>query len=265
MKNPKKIVDILEFIEEHMNDKQIEKFEKDSLRVGRRILEYLNSFDKPVFYIPGNWDMASGEKDIPALSDGRYKYLKGFMNYYLNGKSNKELLKGLKNVRDCQYKIHEYKGYNFIGYGLSSAPESVNPKYRKRKLTKLQIKSIQLYYDKILSKLNKEYSKRNKKFPTIFLSHNVPYGCKLDIFKQKKSEYNGEHFGSNIARDFCVKNKPLLCFSGHMHENFGKDKIGKTTVINTGFGSYINTFVTLNKDKIKKIEFWDPRGKYKKK
>ena len=44
-----------------------------------------------------------------------------------------------------------------------------------------------------------------------------------------------------------------------MHEHFGKDKIGKTTVINAGFGSYVNVFMEIDKGKIKKLKFY--RGK----
>jgi len=40
-----------------------------------------------------------------------------------------------------------------------------------------------------------------------------------------------------------------------MHEHFGKDKLGSTTIINAGFGSYVNTILEINNDKITKLEF----------
>ena len=30
-----------------------------------------------------------------------------------------------------------------------------------------------------------------------------------------------------------------------MHEHFGKDKLGKTVVVNAGFGSYVNTILEI--------------------
>ncbi len=51
------------------------------------------------------------------------------------------------------------------------------------------------------------------------------------------------------------KFQPLVCIGGHMHEHFGKCKIKKTTVINTGFGSNVNTMMELEGNKIKKLEF----------
>lgn len=48
----------------------------------------------------------------------------------------------------------------------------------------------------------------------------------FDLLKSKKE-----------AREMIEKYQPLICESGHIHEHFGKDKIGKTVCINSGFGS----------------------------
>ena len=40
-----------------------------------------------------------------------------------------------------------------------------------------------------------------------------------------------------------------------MHEYFGKEKIGKTTLINCGFGPKVNTLLEIENGKIKKIKF----------
>ena len=40
-----------------------------------------------------------------------------------------------------------------------------------------------------------------------------------------------------------------------MHEHFGKDKIKSTVIINAGFGSYVNTILEINDNKIIKLEF----------
>ncbi|MDP4012889.1 MAG: hypothetical protein Q8R00_04770 [Candidatus Nanoarchaeia archaeon] len=52
------------------------------------------------------------------------------------------------------------------------------------------------------------------------------------------------------------KHQPLVCVGGHMHEHFRKCKIGRTTAINAGFGSFVNVWMEILEDKIKKIEFY---------
>ena len=122
--------------------------------------------------------------------------------------------------------------------------------------TKKQFILLTKKYKKLLSKLNMTYKNRNRNVPTIFLSHNVPNGTKLDILINKESEHHKKHFGSTVALDFCEKYQPLVCIGGHMHEHFGKDKIGKTTVINAGFGIYVNTLLEIEGNKIKKLKFY---------
>ena len=96
------------------------------------------------------------------------------------------------------------------------------------------------------------------KFPLIFISHNIPYNTKLDIGKDKNSYAYKKHLGSYVARKFCEKYQPLLCVGGDVHEGKGKDKIGKTILINPGFGKDAQVLIELNqeKGKIKKIEFY---------
>ena len=101
------------------------------------------------------------------------------------------------------------------------------------------------------------FKNRNKKNPTIFLSHNVPYGI-LDKIRDKKNVNYGLHFGSQLTRKICFKFKPVLCLAGHMHENPGKKKLGSTTVVNAGYGKDAQVLIDIDekKGKIKKIEFW---------
>ena len=85
----------------------------------------------------------------------------------------------------------------------------------------------------------------------------MPFNTKLDKITDKKSLRYGYHYGSLVARKMIDKYRPLVCIGGHMHEHFGKDKVGKTICINAGFGSYVNTFLELKGDKIKKLEFYN--------
>lgn len=51
------------------------------------------------------------------------------------------------------------------------------------------------------------------------------------------------------------KYKPLVCIGGHMHEHYGKIKLGKTVCIAAGFGSNANTLLEIEKGKVKRIRF----------
>ena len=106
---------------------------------------------------------------------------------------------------------------------------------------------------------------RNKKLQTIFISHNIPVKTKLDIVKNKNSHANGMHLGSSIARKFCEKYKPLICIGGHIHEGMGKDKIGKTLLINPGYGVDAQVLINVDEDKckVRSAKFYGKNKKHK--
>lgn len=243
------------FIVREIGKKQVKQLEKESLDAGKNILKFLCSFGKPVFFIPGNWDQSYGKSKIKNLDKSDYNYRMAFLDYFLGSKTNSKLISGLKGILDCQYKIVNCRGFNFIGYGAASNDEAL---YRKSSnISKHKVKLLDKRYFQILNKLNSIYKKRNKSDPTIFFSHNVPYGTKLDILVNKKSIHHGKNFGSRISLDFIKKHHPILCIGGHMHEHFGKQKIGRTVCINAGFGSKVNTLIDLDeeKGKIRSIKF----------
>jgi uncharacterized protein len=64
--------------------------------------------------------------------------------------------------------------------------------------------------------------------PRILVSHQPPYGTLNDKIS------NGEHVGSRTVREFIERYKPLVCFTGHIHEAPGIDTIGGTKVVNPG-------------------------------
>ena len=64
---------------------------------------------------------------------------------------------------------------------------------------------------------------------TVLVSHTPPKDTKLD----KTS--TGLHIGSFMVREWIMKNQPLLCCCGHVHENAGKEeKVGRTLCFNPG-------------------------------
>ena len=262
-KNPNTSISLDVFIEKQIGKKKFKEFDKKSLLIGRKILKYLNSFGKPVFLVPGNWDQSYGPTRIKDINKSDYHRFKAFLDFYKAGRLNYKLVRGLKNIKDCHYKLHKFKGINILGYGLSSSFE--NPSLKRHRIngpkkdyTENQYKNLKRAYNIILDKLKNVYMKNNKKFPTIFISHNVPYNTSLDIINAPGMEFHKKHFGSAVARWFCVKHKPLLCIGGHMHEHFKKTKLGKTIAINAGFGKDANILIEINDKtgKIKKIKFY---------
>lgn len=99
----------------------------------------------------------------------------------------------------------------------------------------------------ILDRTNKELS---PEIPKILVSHQPPYGTKLD------RTYSGRHVGSHSVRKFIKKEQPLICFTGHIHEAVGIDSIGNTKLINSGMIEGTNRFayVEIEKGIVTKLE-----------
>ena len=223
--------------------REARKYISKSLKYGRKILEKLNSYNVPVYVIPGNWDFIYESSEWDYLNKNWYK------SY---------IIKGLKNIKDVHHKLLRVGDMNIIGYGMVNGPELLKYRYYNNISKKRYEKNRQNYkkllsnYDKLFRKAAK--SKKNHS-SVIFLSHNVPFNTKLDKIVNKKSLKNGYHYGSNLARDMTLMHSPLLCIGGHMHEHYGTCKLGKTIVLNAGFGGEKNTLVEVKDGKIKKILF----------
>jgi len=224
--------------------KRAKKYVHKSIGYGRAILKKLNSYDVPVYVIPGNWDFASKDKDWKVVDKNLY---------------HDYIIKGLKNVKDVHHKSINICEYIIIGYGLVNGPELL--KYRDYKnIPKNRYAKNIRNYKKLTKKYDKFFKKAKKSAsPVIFLSHNVPFNTPLDKIVNKNSSRNGYHYGSNLARDMILKHKPLMSIGGHMHEHYGTCKLGKTVVLNAGFGGEKNTLIELENGKIKSIKFYGKR------
>ncbi len=117
--------------------KEIQKA-KESIR---NILKELNKIGKPVYVVPGNWDLTG----------------KGIFENIIEKDYFKETIKGLRNIKNVHLKIKDIGKYQIIGYGISYSPNEEEKDYLK---------------------LRNLFEKATK--PVIFLSHNVPYNTKLD-------------------------------------------------------------------------------------
>ena len=188
-------------------------FTKD-WKTAEDILGKLDSLGVPIFSIVGNYDYhkvndSSDEKKI------NWKWIA--QDFF------PKTIKKYSHIRRFDYRAIKIDGIVLIGAYGGSFPGRIKSKaYRK--------------YRKKLETLFKEYAKENSERRVIFVTHNVPYNCKLDKIRDKNAPtiVQGKHYGSKLIRRIINKYQPVICVCGHIHENQGRCKIGKTLVINTG-------------------------------
>ncbi len=192
---------------------------KEDLEAVEPILEELNSLDVKVLAIPGNHDETEKR---PVL---------------------RRLLKKYSNIIDLHKNRFDYKGFSFVGYGLSDriaierlcggyigamTPGVFEPKKARNELKKL-LKGVD-----------------PKK--TILLTHIPPMGDGTTDFN-----LYGYHNGSEVLADILKESGLALALCGDIHEGRGVEKLGKTTVVNAGSFGYDNSYaiIDLNSDKLK--------------
>lgn len=224
--------------------KTARKWVKESLELGREVLEYLDSLGVPVYVIPGNWDWVH--------DNSIWKFLD--KDYY-----HDYLLKDLKNVVDCHNKFVPISDeLCIVGYGLNSAPELPQHAEDMAMLTPKEFEKLEKVYEdkkEILVQCFRQRKSGKHKRQAIFLTHNVPFNTAVDKITWKESPRYGQHYGSILVKEMVEVYRPPICIGGHIHENFSACKMGKTTVINAGYGSKVNVWLELD-DKKKKVEFY---------
>jgi len=133
------------------------------------------------------------------------------------------IINKFENIKRIDYKSFKFKELVLIGAYGSMIPGKVKSRHFKM-------------YRKKLDKLFLKFKKENKEKKVIFVFHNMPYNCKLDVIRDKqapKSEI-GKHYGSKLIRRAIDSHQLVLGLGGHFHENQGKCKIGRTLVVNPG-------------------------------
>lgn len=229
------------------NLKLLEEKQRKSLQKGELILNYLSSFNKPVFLVPGNWDFS--------------KYCDGINHdVSLGGDDNpfETLVNKYFNVYNLEQTSMNFRGVTIIGYGSTSAPEILFEEQLHSKDNQELEELCQRYefFAHVNETLTTLFTKTSN--PLLYLTHNPPYGCSLDIISNNNSEeLDNNHNGSILSRFLIEDFSPILCISGHIHERYGSDYINSTYCINSGFGEDVNTLVTINtsNNSIEKVEF----------
>ncbi len=62
----------------------------------------------------------------------------------------------------------------------------------------------------------------------VLVSHQPAWGVQLD------RSGSGRHGGSRAIREFIEQYQPILAVSGHIHDAWGVDRLGETTLVNPG-------------------------------
>lgn len=233
--------------------KENDKLEKISLDSGINIIKKIKSLKKDFYGVRGNWDPSPWEFDIGGEEDVHKEFGLNKFNKVFN-----------KKIKLIDFKLISFDNFLIIGGTSSTYPGKLKmSKKRMRTLKELEgeeglkedIKRIRKHYEKRERNYKKVFKKAEKLGKgVIFLTHNCPYLTKLD--KLKKGPQKGKHFGSYLEKQLIKKYKPSLVICGHMHENQGKQRLGKTWIVNPGAAlDGKAALIEIDKDKIKNIKF----------
>ena len=203
---------------EIIGKKKMKKLIFKDLVAGEKVLKSLNGLRVPVISVIGNIDYANINDQY---SENKWTR-KGKWSWYEQDFFSK-LIKKYKNIKRFDYSYSQFKDLVFIGGFGHTTPGQIKSKAYKK-------------YRGKLDKLFRKFKKKNKDRRVPFIFHNMPYNTKLD--KIKLEDLNGKilskHYGSKLIRRIIDKYQPVFAIGGHMHENQGKCKIGKTLVVNPG-------------------------------
>lgn len=206
---------------------------------GEKVLKKLNNLPVLVLTTLGNYDHPCDDVSDKKKSRSH----KIFKKLGLRENHFQFEIKRYKNIKEISYQAIKFNDFVFIGMRGHSFPGLVKSKAYKK-------------HRRILDNLFKKY----KKEKIIFVSHIVPYNTKLDKITGKDADkkVKGKHYGSKLTRRIIDRWQPILTLAGHMHESSGKDKLGKTLVVNPGAvldGKFAIIDIPLNKKGKIKVEF----------
>lgn len=222
---------------EIIGKKKYKELINKDLKEGEKAIKKLNSLKVPVITLYGNLDYTRRPADNQDV-DIEKKWKWDEQNFF------SKIIKKYKNIKDFTYSHFKFKDYIFIGtYGSTNKGNPRDKTYKKNK--------------KRMEKIFDEFRKENKERKVVFVGHNVPYNTKLDKASMKAHpKVRGKHLGSKMISTLIRKYRPLLYIGGHMHESLGKDRIGKTILVNPGAAHEGKAaIIELDKGKVKKIKF----------
>jgi len=201
-------------VENIIGKKRYNELLKKDYAAGKVILRELNKLKIKTFSVFGNGD-----------------WYKVFFNPRRWKRDYGLFIKKLKYVKNINRGKARFRKLSIVGFGGYLDPDVY--------FTKKGIKATNSNKE-ILKRRKKRYKQQEKRLiklmknkPDILLIHYNPYKC-LDKMKAKGFLLTGSCMGVCFYNRAIKKYKPKLVVCGHMHENQGKCKLGKTLIINTG-------------------------------
>jgi hypothetical protein len=243
---------------EVIGKKKNKELVKEDLRRTEKALKSLNELHIPVFTVLGNIDYPPDDV-TDFWNEKKHKIPK-----WDRKEPFLSMLKKYKNIQRFDYSYAKFGNYVLIGMRGHSMPGKVKSKaFRKHK--------------KILDKIFYKFRKENKESKVIFVSHNIANKTKLDMIsikalnfaiknykrdnknaKIKGGRYGSKdrHYGSKMARKIIDQYHPVLSLGGHIHEGMGKQRLGRTMLVNPGSAHEGQAAVIeLDEGKVKSVKF----------
>jgi Icc-related predicted phosphoesterase len=184
------------------------------------ILKHLVKF-APVYTIQGN-------VGIPSKRESKRREKK----YKLKHPSTKDELKKIKNLHLVKNRLMIINGLRigFLEYFVDNSWVKEFKSKDKKVITSAKRGTKKA--EKVLRGFNNL---------DILLCHQPPFGVLDRVnFPGVPKDWLGKRAGSKVILNYIKKKQPRYVFCGHMHENKGKAKIGKTLVYNAGsVGDYV--------------------------
>lgn len=199
-----------------VGEKKAAQYVKEDYESGKKILEELGKFQKPIYTIPGNWDFLSHSK----LE--RTAKLK-FVLY-------PELAKKIKNLVWWRRGIKRVDNLKVLAFGGFLTSSNYTKKGGHFSKDKNKFAKYKRWEKKEINQLMKHASKDID----ILISHWPMENYYDEVRYKGENPMNGKHVGFSGYLTFVKKYQPKVFVSGHMHEHQGVKKLGKTLVISTG-------------------------------
>src|SRR3989344_4139806 len=203
---------------DYISKKKYKEYRLKDIKTMQNVLAILNKLPVLVLTVAGNHD----ESKWPDTIDKKYYKIQPKKWKWAEKDFFTPMVRSYRNIIDINYSYRKCKNIIFIGGGPSSFPGMIkNNNYRKLK--------------RKLDLLFKKFRKENKERMVVFIRHNVPYKTNLDKIGANAHEIaRNRHYGSKLVRRVINRWHPLLHIGGHISENQGKDKIGRTVLVNPG-------------------------------
>ena len=217
--------------EDYFGKNKYRKILKKDYELGKIPIKELNNFNIPVLSVFGNGDWYDSE-----LNDLPYNYEK--------------VIKKLKNIIDIDGGSGSIGGVKVVGFGGYLDPDIY---FTEKGMRAINTDKENALKRKIRYNDSEKYLMKLMKFnPDILLAHYTPYKC-LDKMKERGFLLTGENMGVSSYNRAAKKYKPALIVCGHMHENQGQCKLGKTLVVNPGSAAEGKCAFIEFEDKNKKV------------